>query len=308
VLTDPSLPIVGRRLRSDADWWRLRGLLSELGALTPPGFAWNVRRLDGRRFSTVNPVSLPAVQLWETRDGRLVAAICDESPGEAHLQVHPGFRVVEPELIGWAEHALSEPAGDATRHRLELPVGENDELRLGLLRERGYEETPSCGATYRLLLGRRASPRRRLYGGYVLRNTQPTDPLDCRQIAGLLNAAFSRTFHTPEEYATFARLAPSFRADLDLVAVAPDGTFAAYVGASYDEAGRRGILEPVCTAPGHRRRGLARALIEEGLCRLEARGAVDAVVETGSGAAANALYAGLGLTESYRATTWRRVW
>ena len=213
-----------------------------------------------------------------------------------------------PLFIGRDTHALSEPAGDATRHRLELPVGENDELRLGLLRERGYEETPSCGATYRLLLGRRASPRRRLYGGYVLRNTQPTDPLDCRQIAGLLNAAFSRTFHTPEEYATFARLAPSFRADLDLVAVAPDGTFAAYVGASYDEAGRRGILEPVCTAPGHRRRGLARALIEEGLCRLEARGAVDAVVETGSGAAANALYAGLGFTESYRATTWRRVW
>ena len=96
-------------------------------------------------------------------------------------------------------------------------------------------------------------------------------------------------------------------ADLDLVAVAPDGSFGAYVGIAYDDANRRGILEPVCTHPDHRRHGLARALILEGLTRLEARGAVDATAETGSREAANALFAGLDLTGTYRASSWRAI-
>ena len=42
--------------------------------------------------------------------------------------------------------------------------------------------------------------------------------------------------------------------------VAPDGSFAAYVGIPYDEANRRGIYEPVCTHPDHQRQGLARRI------------------------------------------------
>ena len=93
-----------------------------------------------------------------------------------------------------------------------------------------------------------------------MRATRPEELADCQQIADLLNAAFNRTFHNPWEYQNFARRAPSFRNELDLVAVAPDGTFAAYVGIPYDEANRLGIFEPVCTHPDHLRRGLARAL------------------------------------------------
>ena len=43
------------------------------------------------------------------------------------------------------------------------------------------------------------------------------------------NAAFGRTFHNAAEYQNL-RFAPCFRRDLDLVAVAPDGSFAAYIG------------------------------------------------------------------------------
>jgi ribosomal protein S18 acetylase RimI-like enzyme len=142
--------------------------------------------------------------------------------------------------------------------------------------------------------------------GYTLRTTRPEELVDCQQIADLLNAAFNRTFHNPWEYHNFARHAPSFRQELDLVAVAPDGTFAAYVGIPYDEANRMGIFEPVCTHPDHLRLGLARALMTEGLLRLWQIGATEAIVATGDMVAANGLYTAMGFTEAYRNYIWRK--
>ncbi len=73
-----------------------------------------------------------------------------------------------------------------------------------------------------------------------------------------------------------------------------------------DEVNRHGIIEPVCTHPDHTRRGLATALILDGLGRLRDLGAVTASVDTGDMGPANALYRSIGFTESYRGRTWRR--
>jgi GNAT superfamily N-acetyltransferase len=124
-------------------------------------------------------------------------------------------------------------------------------------------------------------------------------------MATLLNAAFGRSIHTAAEYRTFATRSPSFRHGLNLVAVAPDGTFAAHVGLTLDEVNRHGIIEPVCTHPDHRRLGLAQALILDGLGRLRDLGAVTCAVETGDMEPANALYRSIGFSEAYRGHTWR---
>ena len=158
-------------------------------------------------------------------------------------------------------------------------------------------------------------------------------------MADLLNAAFGRTFHNAAEYHNFTLRAPCFRPELDLNSVpsetrrktfevsetskvcacrfrrgnglvveAPGGALAAYVGIPYDAVNRRGIFEPVCTHPDHRRRGLAAALMQEGLLRLRSLGAVDATVDTGDMTPANRFYDSMGFTEAYRGVTWRKVW
>lgn len=292
-----------RPLDGDADWWRLRALLVEVAPLVAPGFVWDVRRLDGSRFYAADPDRNPEwqmrTQLWETPGGRLVAAINRDSRDDAHLQVHPAFRHVEDEMVAWVE-ATARPG------RLELYVLEEDESRQQLLLGRGWSRTEEWGMARRMRLDGSPPAAPRVADRYSLRTTRPGDPGDCRRIADLLNASFGRTFHTAEEYAAFTRQAPSFRADLDLVAVAPDGSFAAYVGVPYDDANRRGIFEPVCTHPDHRRRGLAQALMVEGIRRLRALGAADVTVETGDMAAANALYASLGFMEEHRGVVWAR--
>ena len=158
-------------------------------------------------------------------------------------------------------------------------------------------------------LGQQPRPIVHVAEAYTLRTTRPEELADCQGIADLLNAAFHRTFHNPWEYQNFARRAPSFRNELDLVAVAPDGTFAAYVGIPYDEANRLGIFEPVCTHPDHLRRGLARALMtRRPAATVGDGGRQEAIVGTGDMEAANGLYTSMGFTEAYRNWIWRKEW
>lgn len=301
-------PVVSRPLREDSDFWRMRGLLVDTAPLIPIGLNWDVRRLDGKRFHKAivdqNWPSTWPIQLWETSDGRLAGFVLPEGSSDAHLNVHPDYRHLEGEMIDWAMTHLAQATPDGLR--LEIYVYEYDALRQRLLAERGFEKADAWGMIRYMRLGQRPLAQPVVADGYTIRTTQPNDLADCQRIANLLNAAFGRTFHTAEEYHNFCRLAPSFHPDLDLVAVAPDGTFAAYVGAPYDAVNRRGIFEPVCTHPDHQRKGLAGALMQEALLRLRAMGAVDATVDTGDMVPANRFYDSMGFTEMYKGYAWQR--
>ena len=70
---------------------------------------------------------------------------------------------------------------------------------------------------------------------------------------------------------------------------------------------RIGLLEPVGTDQGHRRRGLAAAVCTEALRRLEQLGAERASVLTdGDRDGANRLYQSLGFREVMRSMRWSR--
>ena len=72
--------------------------------------------------------------------------------------------------------------------------------------------------------------------------------------------------------------APLYRRDLDLVAVAPIGSIASFTTIWFDDVTRSAYFEPVATVPAHQRRGLAKAVMTEGLRRLKRMGAMIAFV------------------------------
>jgi ribosomal protein S18 acetylase RimI-like enzyme len=297
-------------MRNEDDYWPMRALLIDTVSITPIGFNWDMRRLDGKRFYSKDLkadrlLSRP-VQLWEAADGELIGYVLPEGRGDAHLQIHPDYRHIEDEMIRWAEENLAVLAENGQRE-VEIYVQEYDAHRQRILAERGFEKMDYGGMIRHMRLGRQMISKPVVSAGYTLRATNPEDLADCQGIADLLNAAFGRNFHNAEEYQNFTRHASSFHRELDLVMVAPDGVFAAYVGIPYDEVNRRGIFEPVCTHPDHQRKGLARALMFEGLHRLKAMGAVDVTVDTGDMIPANALYTALGFTEAYKGYAWKKV-
>ena len=302
--------ITSRPLQGDVDFWRVRNLLIESYPHTPLGFNWDVRRWDGARFHHAvadwEVRFASRMQLWEMADSRLIGAIHADGEGDAHLQLHPNFRALEAEMVAWAEEQLAAPTPAGAR-QLAIFVYDYDGARQQLLKNRGYTQMADGGVIRRLRLSEWTLAPITLAAPYRLGTTAPADLANCQRVADLLNAAFNRNFHTALEFQNFTRHAPCFRPDLDLVAVAPDGSFAAYVGIAYDEANRHAVFEPVCTHPDHRRHGLASMLMAEGLHRLKALGAADVSVETGDMIPANRLYDSMGFTEVSLGHVWRKT-
>ena len=121
-------------------------------------------------------------------------------------------------------------------------------------------------------------------------------------------AAFSPSRFTDEVYAVVRETWP-YRADLDCVAVAPDGSVASYTLAWLDEENRVGEFEPVGTHEAHRRRGLGRAVNLFALQRLRDEGATEALVGCRGDDAypiPRKLYESVGFREIARAASYGR--
>jgi GNAT superfamily N-acetyltransferase len=311
--------LVSRPYGGHDDYWRLRELLRE--ALTANGrreVSWHVARLDywwwfGNPF--LEHLRLEdQVVLWESAEGRLVAAVNPEGPGEAHLQVHPAHRTaaLDEAMVEAAEERIA-VARDGGPRALRVWVDAADDLRRDVLSRRGYRRDDRPGQAewqHRRSLDDPLPERPALADGYVVRALgDGLELLERCYASGLgfhdddIHTARDNRDH-PEWYRGIQR-APLYRRDLDLVAIAPDGSIGAFTTIWFDDVTRTAVFEPVATVPAHRRRSLARAVIVEGLHRLRAMGCLVAFVG-GYSEAANALYTSVMGPDHDVAEPWHR--
>ena len=156
----------------------------------------------------------------------------------------------------------------------------------------------------------------RVPGGYVVRHVRPDeltervevhrrcwDPVRIKQMLHLpVTGDEAGSRYTIDGHLTVVGT-PIYRAELDLVVEAPDGSLAAYGLGWLDPESRSVLFEPVGTVPAHTGRGLARALCTEMLRVARRLGAVQAVVAPRGDAAypvPRRLYEGLGMGEVAR--------
>ena len=106
-------------------------------------------------------------------------------------------------------------------------------------------------------------------------------------LVALHRAAFGTEHMTVAERLSWMH-AQDYDPALDLVAVATDGSLAAYCFCAIHRKDNRlsgrhdGVTDPLATHPAHQGRGLARALLCAGMARLRARGAERARLGTSS--------------------------
>lgn len=142
--------------------------------------------------------------------------------------------------------------------------------------------------------------------GYTIRSVCDSD-IDVERWVICSNATFGQSF-PPEMHRNFQRHSPSHRYDLHLVAETSGGSFAAFAGLTLDEVNRFATFEPVGTHPDHRRKGLARAVMFEGIRRLQALGTSDVVYVANWGQSdAGKFYASVGLEHYATLTVWEKV-
>ena len=287
-----------RRYRTEEDYWRIRPFLREVFLLNGRReVSWTVARWDYWRWPGVEswgggPLE-EEVFLWELPDGQIAAVLNAEGHGQAFLQVHPGRRTpqLEAEMLEVAEQHLATPGANG-RRRLCVWADAQDRLRQDLLKRRSYARGAGPECQHRRSLSA-PIPDVPVAEGYTVRALGDLQELPAR-------SWFSwKAFHPDESEERYTRLGwkwyldiqrcPLYRRDLDIVAVAPNGDLASFCTVWYDDATRSAYFEPVGTYTPYQRRGLARAVMVEGLSRVRRLGATVAFVG-GYSPEANALY------------------
>jgi len=278
-----------RRYQDEDDYWRIREFLRKVLLLNDRRqLSWHIARLDYWRWHAIencqacDPVEAVTF-IWETSDGLIAAVLNPEDIGQVFLQVHPNLRTLEleDELVAIAEKHLTRPGSDG-KQKLWVWADAHDDLRHDVLTRRGYTCVKSPGE--------QEYQRRRPMSMPIPKAFHPNEP--------------EERYEGWTWYHNVQRC-PLYRRDLDIVAVASNGEFASFCTVWYDDATRTAYFEPVGTAPAHQRRGLGKAVMHEGLRRLERLGATLAFVSSYS-PAAHALYASVGFTEYDSCEPWAK--
>ncbi|GIK65520.1 MAG: hypothetical protein BroJett018_33140 [Chloroflexota bacterium] len=305
------MTIQSRPLQGKDDALRLRQFLIETYTLMGREFNWETRRWEGSYWcvsdaALADPAWGANTTLWETAAGMIIGAAIPDGPGDLALQIHPDYRALEDEILEWAEVHIAVGSEDG-RCRLIAWAFDWDTERQERLQRRGYVQSPNQCFKHRRRAVSDPVPDAPIAEGYVIRSVQPTTADEERWVA-CSNATFNQSY-APEYHRNFQVYSPSHNYDLHIIAEASDGTFAAFAGLTVEAVNRYATFEPVGTHPNHRRKGLARAVMVEGLRRLQALGTADVVYVANWGTAdAGQLYAAVGLEHYATFTVWEKTW
>jgi predicted N-acetyltransferase YhbS len=307
----------------DRDFLRVRDLLVESFSLTAQPLNWRLERWNYARYfitpllatEGVGQADLDAYEaairvfehstgVWENQSGDLVAVVniehADRSHGgwgEAFLQRHPDYGFVLPDMLDFAEDRLR----NRERNLLTIPIYDHDEGFQDMVRARGYQRDGQYTLWDSVYTVRDQLADSKLPEGYRLQSMADDNDLERRR------KAFGLGFNhlDPNDWPSLLsnqelQKAPDYRPELDLYVVAPDGEFASFCIAWWDERNRIASLEPVATVAEHRRQGLARAVVLEAIRRVAALGAERVFVGSDQ-----AFYLSIGFERAYAAHHWR---
>ena len=311
VSANAGLP-VGRSYAGTADRAAMQAALSTSWILARPFSNMTVGDIEWWQvLAKADEDWTQLIRLWEV-DGLVVAYAWFHAPAELdwhqRADLPPSIRsAIVGEALAWAEAQAKEQVDAAGTHAADAmrTWAMDADPGLGdLLAARGSAAAQDPGYTqwYARLADEPSVPV--LPPGFEIRSVRLPDDLEAR--VDVHRAAFAPSRLTVVAYETL-RSMPHYDPSRDLVAVAPDGSLAAFTLVWWDPIARMGEFEPVGTHPAYRGLGLSRALLHEGLRRLRNLGAADAVVLSAcDNAASEALYASAGFEPVTRHRAWTR--
>ena len=256
-----------------------------------------------RPFRDELPFWEKTIGVWENEEGDIVGVVNSENeePGEAWIQIHPDYTFLYDEMITYIEAHLADRVGHIGYVKLYIY---NDSDLEEIARVRGYRKLEEGETVRQYLIEELPAPQ--LPEGFVIRSVADEDDVDKRRMAYSL--AFGGANGCPSSWepaTSFEEMqrAPSYRKDLDLFIVAPNGDYASVCTIWVDEKNQYGNFEPVGTHVEYQRMGLGRALLMEGFRRMAAYGATRSFMNS-----SNEFYQKVGFQETLFSSAHRLMW
>lgn len=313
----PAVPgrlLTSRLYESERDLLQMQGLLMEARSLTSDWRYAHVGELMWGFFMVMcHQDPQKDIRLWHAGGDKLVAyAILSEDPS-FDFQVLPDFEWsgIEAAALAWVEEGVS----DLRRYDPKTWGGHlvcgarlDDARRIAFLEQHRFRRSGESAEVNMLRWLDEPIPNPRLPVGWRVCTATAAGDVSER-------AAAQREVWQPwpvgnvgaDDYTTLVRL-PGYQPDLDVVAVARDGVIGAYANGWTDPVNRIGDFGPVGARPAYRRRGLTRAVLTEGLRRMQSAGMDRVCVSTGvSNTPALRLYESVGFRPVNRYLDYERT-
>ena len=265
------------------------------------------------------------IRIWEDAEGRPVAYAMlhirpDETTAGAYFnwQVHPDVREsgIEDEILAWATERAREGGIEHGKPAdLRAFSDKANVYHMAQLERQGFIPARYFFQMRRPLKDGEPIPEPQFPEGYTLRHVANDE--DVERWVEMFNLSFID--HWDFHPATIERRkhrmsAPYYRPDRDLIAVAPDGTFAAFCLCTIDEEHNKrngineGWIDVLGTRRGFRKIGLGRAMLLAGLHKLKENGVDDAMlgVDADNPTGALGLYESAGFSKYKSAVAFRK--
>lgn len=250
--------------------------------------------------------------LWEDPDGSLAAMAAFYSPSWLLFVLHPqnADALIEAQVIDWAEvRGCADEQEASGSIKLRSHARENDGRRVEMLTRHGFDPEGGCALRMERPLVE-PIPNPQLPPGFTIRPFDGTQ--DAPAWADLWNDMGTGHSMSVEQCLAW-RKPPDIVPELDLIAVAPDGTFAGYCMCAISQAENEhtgcqdGWTDPIGTRPAFRRRGVARAVVLTALSGLRSRGCTRALLGVdGANCGAIQFYEACGYRTLYRKRTYAK--
>ena len=248
--------------------------------------------------------SLDKFGVWED-SGNIVGIVhYEHARGEAFFEVHPGYTSLRPTMLDYAEKNLYGESAEG-RRSVRVWVNDFDKDVTELVRSRGYQmDDIPVRPMSQLKISLTFLPDTPLPAGFRLRSLAEDNDLE--KLDRVLYRGFGHGDGPPpadRQVRLKARRkqqsVPGYRKDLNIIVVAPDGRFTAYSGTWIGTGNKYAYIEPVCTDPDYRRRGLGKAAVLEGVRRCVELGARVAYV-----ASVQPFYLSMGFKKIFTCQGW----
>jgi GNAT superfamily N-acetyltransferase len=272
------------------------GFLIELNRPDKNHINWNWARFEWMaEHPEFDKSAVGSIGLWLDGERVVGAAIYDMYFGEGFCGVLPGYEALYPEVLDYAYKALRDEGG------IGIAICDDDRAEIEAAENAGFAVNDQTETVMSLPLDRDFSSE--LSAELHIEQLDPAEkPYDFQWI---LWRGFDHGTDK-EEFEREDKIVPQLRRHLNpqlsLAAVDAAGEAVGYCCLWFSEKTDYAYVEPVCTAPSYRGKGVAKALLHEAFGRVKRLGARKAYVISDA-----AFYKKLGFTVDKHFTFYRKA-
>jgi predicted N-acetyltransferase YhbS len=234
-------------------------------------------------------------------NGKIVGVVHYEMLlGKAFFEIHREYTHLKTEMLEHAEKNLFGKTEDRRRY-IKAYINDFDQEFEAIVKFRGYnKDDKSARPMTQLKITQPFRPNITLPEGFHLKSLDEDN--DLAKLDRVIWRGFDHGEEPPAtdyEARKKQQSVPSYRKELNIIVVAPDDNYVAYAGTWFEAKNKYAYVEPVCTDPDYRRRGLGKAAVLEGVRRCGELGARVAYVGSNQ-----PFYQSMGFRKLFNCNVW----